>query len=319
MADDDATMTGSGGRSISGTGRCAVGITLPVGPGVADAARKAEELGFDFVATGEHVAFHGPTPNAFIWLAAAAGATTRIRLVSTVTLLAQYPAVLAAKLVASLDHVSAGRFELGVGVGGEYPEEFRAVGVDPRQRGRRTDESIAVLRSLLDGRRRSFHGQFTSFDDVRIAPPAHQRTIPLWVAGRREAAMRRAGRFADVWLPYLCTPDQLRRGLEVVHAEAVAAGRAPGEVHGALYAWACVDDDTASARRRILDTMQRVYAQDFSALERYLVFGSPEDCVDRLRQYVQAGARAVVLSPAAPLDERGWERWAAVRRGLLAG
>lgn len=317
MSEAVTDEAGQPGGPVTRTGRCAVGITLPIDAEVASAARRAEELDFDFVATGEHVAFHGPTPNAFVWLAAAAGATTRIRLVSTVTLLAQYPAVLAAKLVASLDHVSNGRFELGVGVGGEYPEEFRAVGVDPRQRGRRTDESIAVLRSLLDGRRTSFSGSFTTFDDLRIGPPARQRAVPLWVAGRREAAMRRAGRSGDVWLPYLCTPEQLGRGLDVVKGHAVDAGRRPDAVRGAVYAWASVEDDADTARRTILDTMQRVYAQDFSGLERYLVFGTPDDCVDRLRQYVDAGASAVVLSPASPLDDQSWQRWADVRRGLL--
>jgi probable F420-dependent oxidoreductase len=294
---------------MTATGPVAVGLTLPLEDPAAFAAA-AEEHGFDLVATGEHVAFHGPTANGFVWLAAAAGATRRIRLVSTVTLLPQYPAVLAAKLAASLDHVSGGRFELGVGVGGEYPEEFRAVGVDVGTRGRRTDEAIAVLRALLDGERGSFQGSFTAFDEIRILPAARQRPLPLWVAGRQEAAMRRAGRFADRWLPYLYTPEQLASSLATVRRYADEAGRSPDAVDGALFCWMAVDDDGDRARRTVVDVVSRVYAQDFSRLQHYLVAGTPEECAVRIAEYVEAGARAVVLSPAGELDEH--------RLGLLA-
>jgi probable F420-dependent oxidoreductase len=293
---------------------CALGISLPVDDPVPFAVA-AEARGFDFVATGEHVAFHGPTPNAFVWLAAVAGATRRIGLVSSVTLLPQYPAVLAAKLVASLDHVSGGRFRLGVGIGGEYPEEMRAVGVDTRLRGRRTDEALVVLRTLLGGERASFSGEFTEFDGIRIRPASPQRHLPFWIAGRREASMRRAGRFGDVWMPYLCTPQQLAAGMASVAHHAEEAGR-PGAVEGAVYLWAAVDEDHETARRTVVENVGRVYAQDFSTLERYLLFGTPETCAARIREYVDAGARSVVISPASALDDRGLDLLSEVRREL---
>jgi alkanesulfonate monooxygenase SsuD/methylene tetrahydromethanopterin reductase-like flavin-dependent oxidoreductase (luciferase family) len=102
---------------------------------VAAEARTAEDAGYDGVATGEHLFFHGPHANAFVALAAAAGATSRVRLLSSLTVLPLYPAALAAKLATTLDQVSGGRFDMGVGVGGEYPPEFEAAGVDVRQRG----------------------------------------------------------------------------------------------------------------------------------------------------------------------------------------
>lgn len=303
---------------MTAAGGVRVGITLPL-DGPAGAAAAAEAAGFDLVAAGEHVAFHGPTPNAFVWLAAAAGATSRIRLVSTVTLLPQYPPVLAAKLAASLDHVSGGRFELGVGVGGEYPEEFRAVGVEPRQRGRRTDEAIAVLRALLDGEAASYDGEFTRFDGIRIRPAARQRPLPLWVAGRREAAMRRAGRSGDRWLPYLVTPEQLAAGLATARRHAEDAGRDPEAVRGAVFLWSAVDDDAEVARRTVVEGVGRTYDQDFSTLERYLVWGTPEGCAARVREYVDAGAEDVVISPAGPLGERGLELVAEARRHIVGG
>lgn len=95
-------------------------------------AVRAEEQGFDFVACGEHVFFHGPVSNAFVTLAAAAGATRRIRLMTALTVLPIYPAALAAKMITTLDGVSDGRVEIGIGVGGEHPPEFEACGVPVR-------------------------------------------------------------------------------------------------------------------------------------------------------------------------------------------
>ena len=91
---------------------------------VAAQARRIEQLGFDILGCGEHVSFHVDTANGFISLSVAAGATTSIRLMSTITLVPLYPAALLAKLGASLDVASGGRFTLGVGVGGEFPKEF---------------------------------------------------------------------------------------------------------------------------------------------------------------------------------------------------
>ncbi len=101
------------------------GMSLRGLSGIEESARRIEALGFDYLASGEHVAFHVPTPNNFISLSVAAGATDRIGLVSAITLLPLYPAVLAAKLGAALDVASGGRFVMGVGVGGRKPAAMR--------------------------------------------------------------------------------------------------------------------------------------------------------------------------------------------------
>lgn len=282
-----------------------LGVCLPIDD-PAGAAATAESKGFDFVASGEHVAFNVPTANSLIWLAAAAGATSRIGLVSSITLVPQYPAMLLAKLVASLDHVSGGRFQLGVGVGGEFKEEFRAVGVDPRRRGARTDEALTLLHAVLGGEVTSFDGDFTSFDGLRIAPPARQSKIPVWISGRTDHAMTRAARFGDVWFPYMYTPEQLASSLGKVRDKAVEHGRSPESINGAIFLWTTVDQDSASAQRMIVENVGRTYGQDFSRLEHYLVFGTPQEAARRIREFRDAGADKVVLSPAMPLDDRGW-------------
>jgi probable F420-dependent oxidoreductase len=268
-------------------------------------ARRAEELGYDLLACGEHVFFHVPTPNAFVALAAAAGATSRIRLLSAATVLPVYPAPLAAKMAATLDGVSGGRFELGVGVGGEYPAELLACGVDPAERGRRADESLALLTRLFAGERVHHDGRFWQLDGQRLDPlPPQRPRPPIWVGGRRAAAIRRAGRFGDVWMPYLVGPERFGQSLEQVRAEAVACGRPAEAVQGALFCWAGVGADGPRARRTALEVLSRIYRQDFGPLaDRYVPAGTPTQVAARLGEYAAAGAETVVFAPAVVDDE----------------
>ena len=268
-------------------------------------AQRAEDLGYDVLACGEHVFFHGPTPNAFVALAAAAGATRRIRLLSATTVLPVYPAALAAKMAATLDTVSGGRFELGVGVGGEYPAELRACGIDPAERGPRTDEALEVLTRLFAGEQVHHRGRFVQIEGDWLDPPPVQRPRPpLWIGGRKAPALRRTGRYGDTWMPYLVEPAQLVDGLERARAEAVAHGRPAGAVSGALFCWAAVDSDPVQARRTALDALSRIYRQDFGPLvDRYVPTGTPVQVAARLDEYAAAGAEAVVFAPACPDDE----------------
>lgn len=280
-----------------------VSLSLSLKRDVVASARAAEEAGFDFVASGEHLMFHGPTTNAFVSLAAAAGATERVRLVSAATLVPMYPPALLAKLAATLDVVSGGRFTLGVGIGGENPREFEAVGVPPRERGARADEALAVLRRLLAGETVTHEGRFFRLHEVRIDPPPVRGRLPIWVAGRREPAMRRAARFGDGWMPYMYTPDQLRRSLETIAALCAEQGRAPSEITPVIFAFTTLRDDPEDARAVAIPMLREIYRQDFSGMTDRMVVGSPQECRARLRAFRDAGARAAVLSLICPPEE----------------
>jgi probable F420-dependent oxidoreductase len=279
-----------------------IGVSLATGPQLVTFAKAAEAAGFDYLSCGEHLAFHGPTTNAFIALSAAAGATSTIRLVSAITLLPLYPAALAAKLAATLDVVSAGRFNLGVGIGGEFPKEFEAVGIDVAERAARTDEALEVIHVLLTQERASFEGRFTSFSELTIAPrPVQRPRMPIWVAGRRHGAMRRALRHGDVWMPYLYTPERLADSLETIHGLAREHGADGWPGRAAVYAFTTVYADGDEARRVAARRVGTTYQQDFSQLaDSYLVAGTPEECVGRLRQYIRAGAQILLLRLACP-------------------
>jgi probable F420-dependent oxidoreductase len=277
-------------------------------------ARRAERLGFDYFCCGEHVFFHGQVPNAFVALAAAAGATDRIRLLSALTVLPVYPAALAAKLVATLDRVSGGRFELGVGVGGEHPPEFEAVGVPVVERGQRADEALDLLARLFIGAPVSFRGRFTAIDGQALDPaPVQRPRPPLWIGGRKRAAMRRAARYGDVWLPYLVTPERLASGMAVVRELATEFGRESDAVRGAVYCWTAVDTESTRARRAVVTAVGEMYRQDFTGLTDYLLYGTPSEVARRVGEYAEAGARDLVFAPACPAAEvdRTIERFAA--------
>ena len=284
-------------------------VMLTLGPdqrSVAADARAAEEQGFDGVAWGEHLFFHGAVSNSFVSLAAAAGATSRIRLLSSVTILPLYPVALAAKLATTLDQVSGGRFDFGVGVGGEFPDEFAAAGVSVRTRGRRTDEHLEVLRRFWSGGQVNFDGEFTSIPNLALDPPPLQPGgPPIWLGGRKPAAVRRAAQFADVWLPYMYSPAQLAASLAEVRSTAGQFGRNPAAVHGAIFCWGGVDPDPVRSRREVVEGVGEIYQQDFHPLaDRYLLHGTPTSVVARIGEYREAGAETIVFSPVGDATRR---------------
>ena len=238
-------------------GRADAAGRRPSRAGLPALAARAEELGFAFLGAGEHVLFGSPTSNAFVTLAAAAATTARIRLLSAVTLLPLYPPALAAKMAATLDRVSGGRFELGVGVGGENPAEFAACGVPVSGRGRRTDAALDVVRAYLAGDAVPVEGGPTRLDPLPLGP------VPVWIGGRTEASMRRAGRAGEVWMPYLCSPDRVTRGLRVANDVAAEQGRGP--VTGGLLAWSAVAASRAEARTLAVGTLQRITGRTWTA------------------------------------------------------
>jgi probable F420-dependent oxidoreductase len=267
-------------------------------------ARRIEDAGFDLIGSGEHVFFYAPTPNGLIALAAAAGATSRIRLLSALTLLPTYPAPLAAKMVATLDGVSGGRFEFGVGVGGEYPSELRACGVDPKHRGAYTDESLEVITALFTGEPVHHSGRFITIEGDRLNPPPVQRPgPPIWVGGRKPAAERRVARFGNVWMPYLMEPAKVEASLGRAREQAEGFGRKPSDIGGAYFAWTMVGRDGDAARRTGVEFLSRAYNQDMNPVaDRYLVLGTPQRLIERLSEYHAAGVETVLIALAGTGD-----------------
>jgi probable F420-dependent oxidoreductase len=281
------------------------GVALTSVKGVAEFARRAEQLGYDYLTCGEHVMFHGPVSNSLIALAVAAGATEKLKLMSSIVLLPLYNPVMLAKQASVLDVASGGRYHLGVGIGGEFPKEFEAIGVPVKQRASRSNEALEVINKLWTEKNVSFEGRYTRFSGVTLEPaPVQKPRPPIWVAGRKEPAMRRAAKYADGWLPYMYTPEMLRESVAKIDAFGREAGRDMSGFRPGLFIFAAVYPDRKEAEEVAARSLGKNYAQDFSKIAgRYVLYGSPEDCRKRLREYVDAGARHVMFSWACRHDD----------------
>lgn len=220
--------------------------TFPDGTGAARLARLAEAAGFDTVLAVDHVVLpdrydstypYAPggrlpgdqftaMPDPLIWMAFAAAATTRLRLMTGVIILPLRNPLVLAKQVATLDRMSGGRIDLGIGVGW-LREEFTALGVPFEARGRRADEYVAAMRMLWREDGASFAGSFVRFEGVSCNPKPMARTVPIIVGGHSEAAARRAGRLGDGFFPSIGAQVDTMPLLDVVRRSAEAAGRDP--------------------------------------------------------------------------------------------
>jgi probable F420-dependent oxidoreductase len=200
-------------------------------------ATLADELGFESLWFPEHLIFpmemtgspmpgeeHPPIPpetplfDAFGMLCYLAGRTSRIRLGTNVYLLGLRHPFVAARAIQTLDHVSGGRAEIGIGAGW-LRSEWTAAGLDPQSRGRRLDESIGVCRRLFTDEVIEHHGEFFDFDPVRFEPkPIQQPHPPIHVGGESEAALQRAARVGDGWLGLHHTPESVARPIARLEA-----------------------------------------------------------------------------------------------------
>ena len=281
---------------------------------VVQAAARAETLGFDAVWAGDHLVCPAPGLDSVAALAAAAAVTTRVSLGFSVMLLGLRPAAWAAKQLATLDSLSGGRLLLGVGVGGEFPEEFTAAGVPVNERGARLNESLSVLGDLLTGKPVEHYGPTLR---LRVAPlePAMDAPPPIYVGGRGEAAIKRAVRFGDAWLPMWLQPDVL--ALRVAHLAELADEAGKPRPGVALLVGVRVDEDVNEARRQAEAHLQGQYRLPLKVVERWTPTGGVDHVTAYLEAHLAAGVEELVLMPlgADPLGQ--YERLAEVRSRLL--
>ncbi|MEZ5261817.1 MAG: LLM class flavin-dependent oxidoreductase [Acidimicrobiales bacterium] len=218
---------------------------------------------------------------------------------SGIVLVPLYPAALLAKQVAMLDVVSGGRFSLGVGVGGEFPRSSRRW-APVSERGARTDEALQVIDKLLTEKDVHFDGRFTSSTACRSHSRGIQKPrLPFWVAGRKDVAMRRAALRRGLAALHV-HPEMLAESMTKIEAFTVRAGRPAGTVQGRVVHLHLRIEDRDTALGLANEQLSRQYNQDFSKLvEKYMIAGSPDDCIARLRESTSTPAPARSCSPTA--------------------
>lgn len=274
-------------------------------------ARWLEDLGFEYISAGEHFmrgSPPGPTHAVLPLLGVAAGATERIRILSSIVLTPFYHPLVLAKMATTLDIASGGRLTLGVGVGGEFPVEFEAAGLNVRQRGRRTNECLDILRRLWTEEQVTYQGRHFQLQDASINPgPTQQPHPPVWVAGRRDAAMQRAVRYGDGWLPYFYNPERYRDSVTKINEFAATEGRDLTDFQWAFFPYISIYPTVEEAAEVAAQALggRYLYGGDFIGIVRnYCLLGPPEQCVERLQEYVEAGARHIVFSVACPREDQ---------------
>jgi probable F420-dependent oxidoreductase len=286
-----------------------VGVFLPIsgratGPEtLMEAAQSAEAAGFDAVWSADRVVtpwqiktpypysenheFIVPPDRPFLdsltCLAFLAGCTSRITLGISVLVLPYRHPLYWARVAASIERLSKGRLTMGIGVGW-MEEEFAALGVSFKDRGKMTDEQLEIIHQLWTEEHASWSGQFYSFDDLAFYPkPLQQTRIPIWVGGEGAAAHRRTAKYGDAWFPYFVevTPAEVRAGYDAVRMSAAELGRDPESIP-----LACC---------RPIEVTPAPVPQD----ERFLR-GSPDQLVEALLAYQSIGVSHMALQFMTP-------------------
>jgi len=273
-------------------------------------ARRAEAAGFDSVFCGDHV---GHLVDGLATLGVLAGATERITVGLNLLVAPWRPAAVVAKALATVSLVAPGRVVAGFGVGGEFPEEFAATGTDLHRRGAYTDDALTIIDKLWTGEPVHHHSDWAQLDGFVLEPVPVRPTV--WIGGRSEAALRRAVRFGDGYVPYLVSPRQFADRRRRLHELAAAEGRS---LDG--FGWVClatlvpgptVDDALATAT----GALRLSGLTPESVRARYLL-GDDASILAHIEQYLEAGVDHLILG-CIPGDDAAVDAFFATCERLL--
>lgn len=276
------------------------------GEAAIDLCRRAEAAGFESVWGGEHVILptkfeskypytpdgkipaepETPIPDPLIWLAYVAAAAPTLQLGTCILIVPQRNPVILAKELATLDRLTGGRVELGLGVGW-LKEEFDALGVEWSRRGARNDEYIEAMRKLWAGPHAEYHGEFVDFPQVTCSPRPVKGDIPVLVGGDSDAAIRRAVRIANGFFPGEGDAEQLGALITRLRQAAETAGRDPDSIEINAMFGAQIADPIAGVEQMKALGVGRIMVPAF-------FFAGP-DGMDRLSEFghkVVAAARS---------------------------
>ena len=274
---------------------------------------RVEELGFHSAWTQEQILGSARTLSPLQTMTYAAACTDRVRLGCAVFVTPLHNPLHLAKAIGSLDHLSHGRVEVGVGTGGPG----RPFGVDGDKPVARFNEGIAVMKACWTEREITFDGRNWKLDGAAMEPkPVQKPHPPIWVGGSHPNALRRAVRIGDGFIGAGSqTTAAFAEQVKIVRAELAERDRDPSTFAIAKRVYIHVDDDPARARERIAAALAYHYGR--GGLEAVAVAGPPAACVAGLREVADAGAETILLNPLVD-DAEQIERFAAeVMPGLL--
>jgi probable F420-dependent oxidoreductase len=264
-----------------------------------DYLTRAEQLGFESAWITEQVLGRIPHPSPLETMAYAAAVTEELRLGCSVFVTPLHSPVHLAKSIATLDQLSRGRLEIGVGIGGRN-RMFSAFGVDPDDGlVTRFIEGIQVMKALWTEPEASVTGRFWQLDAAPMEPKPFQMPYPpLWFGGSHPAALRRAVRLGDGFFGAgSSTTAGFTEQVRMVRSMLVETGRDAATFGIAKRVYVAVDDDPERARRRMSDALIAFYGEFGQTLLPVAVTGTAADCIAGVQQVADAGAQLILLNP----------------------
>lgn len=270
--------------------------------GIIELARRVEAAGLDSVWVGDSLTAK-PRLEPLAMLAAIATQTQRVRLGTAVLLAALRQPVLLAQTLATLDLLSKGRVVIGAGVGGAFNEdqmrEWRAAGVNHKQRVGRLEEIVQIVQGLGSGEPVNFSGKHFELDGARIAPGHTQpRGIPILLAShwraQQDAQMSRAARLGDGLISISDTPEEYSQLVQKVRAIHAELGRDTERFETTFYMTVNLNSDQKQAEKEAIDWLTRYYGAEIWGT-RWGPFGEPDRVKERMAEYVEAGAQTLIV------------------------
>jgi probable F420-dependent oxidoreductase len=219
---------------------------------------------------------------------------------SVLTLPARHP-VQVAKTYATLDYISNGRMIMAVGSGSDV-RDLEACGIPTQERGKRLDEGIQILRRLWTEDNVTHHGQFYHFENVSINPKPKKGSLDIWIGGKSDAILKRVVRLGDGWFPALTSPTEFKRDMDKLMAFGEEAGRKVNPREAGVLLLTHVERNKEAAWEKVAPFLRGLNMPPEEVAARCIV-GPPEECVERLNRFVEAGCVKFVLRPACPLEE----------------
>ncbi|MBM4263856.1 MAG: LLM class flavin-dependent oxidoreductase [Deltaproteobacteria bacterium] len=287
-------------------------------------AERAEALGFHSVWVGDSLTAR-PRIDALTTLAAVGARTSRVRLGTAIFLAALRNPIMLAYQLASLDWMTGGRVDLGVGYGRPKEpaaeHEFHILGLDPSARMKMSEELVQIMRQLWRETDVAYDGKFTRFEHVTIEPkPVQPGGVPIWLASNNvEPGLKRVGRLADAWINNIKDPQTFGECWQKIQNYAAAAGRDPNKIHPSIYFTLAAGGQEAVVEGQ--QFLAEYYKRPYEAVANAMlcVTGSWDQVIDRTEKYIEEGARTVVLRFAARDQLRALEACAEAlkRRKLL--
>ena len=266
---------------------------------IRDWAQAAEDMGYAYIEVPDHVfgvkARDGWVPlynerdpfhETFVTLGFLAAVTKSIRLSTGILISPQRQTGVIAKQAAEVDLLSGGRLRLGIGVGWNHVE-YEALGMDWKTRGARQGEQVQVLRRLWTEDLVTFHGRFHHLVDVSMVPPPAQRPIPIWFGGSSDAAVKRAARLGDGWMPIMAPGAEAEQKLAALREQLKSFGRDPAKF--GIEAWLRMQSPDPQGWAAAADGWRRLGADIVMLYPMYRI-PKVDDLIETLRRFKEVAS-----------------------------